>query len=79
MLEGSSVMLLSSESSAFDIAHSTFLVQLTQFFFDSIHAEERHTYHWTSHFLRFFMTFADECIHKNMFEKDELNNVRFKH
>lgn len=37
----------------FDIAHSTMLVHMGQFFFDSIHAEERLTFKESGNFLRF--------------------------
>jgi hypothetical protein len=75
MAEGSSQMsLYDGDNKVFDIAHSTFLVHLSQFFFDSIHSQERNCFAPTSNFLRFFMTFAQQCISPTQFYRDSLNN-----
>ncbi len=54
------------------------LVNLSQYFFDSIHSEERLTFCETSNFLKFFSKFALKYINVSQFEEDTLKNKRIK-
>lgn len=66
-------------NSCFDQTHSTLLVNLGQFFFDSIHTEDRLLYKETNNFLKFFKEFSKEHISADSFEKDpEMKTIRFK-
>lgn len=54
------------------------LVNLSQFFFDSMHTEERLTFSETSNFLRFFSRFAQKHMTAASFEEDTLKCKRIK-
>ncbi len=62
----------------YDLRHRTMLVNMGQFFFDSIHSEERLAFHENSYFLKFFVKFAKKEITKNKFERDHMGNIRIK-
>ena len=59
----------------FDIQHTTMIVNMAQFFFDSVHKEERMAFHQTSHFMQFFYEFTRVHLTKDKFGVDYLGNI----
>ncbi len=66
------------DETGYDVAHSTALVNLGQFFWDSIHTEERLAFSENNNFIRFFSSFATQFIKKEHFYKDEMDNVKIR-
>lgn len=64
--------------SAYDLTHRSMLVNLSQFFFDNVHQEERLAYGETNNFLKFFLRLSKDLITVQAFEKDLMGNVVFK-
>ena len=51
------------------------IVNMAQFFFDSVHKEERMAFHQTSHFMQFFYEFTRVHLTKDKFGVDYLGNI----
>lgn len=62
----------------FDIQHTTMIVNMAQFFFDSVHKEERMAFHQTSHFMQFFYEFTRVHLTTDKFGFDYLGNICIK-
>ena len=71
------ILMEDGYKNGYDLAHTTALVHFGQFFFDSIHTDERNAFSEKNNFLRFFYHFA-KCFSQNKFGKDELNNLCIK-
>ena len=54
----STIMNEACNQQGYDIGHKTLLVYLSQFFWDSMHSEERLAFKETNNFLKFFLEFS---------------------